>query len=229
MQPYFIPYIGYFHLLKSVDILVLYDDVQYTKKGWINRNYLLLNEKKEYITLPLVNDSDFLKISERSLSPTWNIFNKKYMGKIQTSYKKRKNFDKGIELCKKIFNYEDTNLFNFIYYSIQKICLEMRIETKIIVSSKLGNFSIFKGKEKVIQICKALNAKKYVNTIGGSALYDKNYFEYHGVDIKFIKSNLAQYEQSSNNFVSGLSIIDLIFSINKENEIQEQLNNYEFI
>ena len=229
MQPYFIPYIGYFHLLKSVDILVLYDDIQYTKKSWINRNYLLFGEKKEYITLPLVNDSDFLNIAERSVSPTWSIDSIKYIRKIQSFYNKRKNFYNGIELCKNIFNYEDTNLFNFIYYSIQKICLEMRIDTNIMISSKLGDFSVFKGKEKVIQICKVLNAKKYVNAIGGTVLYDKNYFDFHGVDLKFIKSNFAYYEQSNNNFVPGLSIIDLIFSINNKIEMQQQINNYEFI
>jgi hypothetical protein len=71
MQPYFFPYIGYFQLIKSVDEFIIYDNIQYTKKGWINRNRIVENGKDQLITLPIKKDSDYLDIVERKLSESW--------------------------------------------------------------------------------------------------------------------------------------------------------------
>jgi len=68
MQPYFLPYIGYFQLIKSVDVFVIYDNIKYTKKGWINRNRMLQNGKDVIFSLPLKNDSDYLDVCERELA-----------------------------------------------------------------------------------------------------------------------------------------------------------------
>ena len=77
MQPYIFPYIGYFQLINAVDKFVIYDNIQFTKKGWINRNMILVNGKDEYITLPLKKDSDFLNVDERVLSDTFKQEKKK--------------------------------------------------------------------------------------------------------------------------------------------------------
>ena len=71
MQPYFLPYIGYFQLIKAVDKFIIYDNIQFTKKGWINRNRILVNGKDEYISIPLEKASDYLKINERYLAKNW--------------------------------------------------------------------------------------------------------------------------------------------------------------
>ena len=80
MQPYFLPYIGYFQLIKSVDKFVVYDNIQYIKNGWINRNRLLQNSKDQYFTLPIKNDSNFLDINDRYISKN---FDKKNFPKIK--------------------------------------------------------------------------------------------------------------------------------------------------
>ncbi len=72
MQPYFFPYIGYFQLINTVDEFVVYDNIEFTKKGWINRNRILVNGKDEYITLPIKKDSDFLHVKDRFLAETWS-------------------------------------------------------------------------------------------------------------------------------------------------------------
>ena len=86
MQPYFFPYIGYFQLINSVDEFIIYDNIQYTKKGWINRNRILVNEKDQLITLSIKKDSDYLDIVKRELSETWDKDKNKMINIIKSSY-----------------------------------------------------------------------------------------------------------------------------------------------
>ena len=72
MQPYFMPYLGYWQLMNAVDTYVVYDNIQYTKKGWFNRNRILLNGKDYLFTIPLKKDSDFLNVCERSVADDFN-------------------------------------------------------------------------------------------------------------------------------------------------------------
>jgi hypothetical protein len=92
MQPYFFPYIGYFQLINYVDEFVIYDNIKYTKKGWINRNRILVNGKDVYISLPLKKDKDSLNVDERFLSDIWIMERKKMLNRIKESYKKAPNF-----------------------------------------------------------------------------------------------------------------------------------------
>ena len=116
MQPYLFPYIGYFQLMNAVDEFVLYDNIEYTKKGWINRNRILVNGKDTYIGLPLKKDSDFLTIVERNLAENWPAERKKILNKISSSYKKAPQFGKVYPVIESAFMFEDFNLFNFIYH-----------------------------------------------------------------------------------------------------------------
>ena len=227
MQPYFLPYLGYFHLIEAVDVFVIYDDIQYTKKGWINRNRLLFNKNIEYVTLPLTRASDFLSVKERMISPVWIQKKNKYLRKIEESYRKRKNFNKGMDLCEEIFNFDDLNLFNYIYHSLKKICKELGISTEIIKSSSLGSLNSARGKEKVIAICNNISGKKYLNAIGGINLYRKDDFNSAGIDLKFVKSYHSPYQQHTKDFIPGLSIIDIIFSISEKEELHRQIKNFE--
>lgn len=229
MQPYFLPYLGYFHLIKSVDTIVLFDDVKYIKRSWINRNRLIFNDRVEYLSLPLIKDRDYLLIREREISKDWDYKKIKIFKSMEQLLRKRPNYSRGIKLCEEIFNYKDTNLFNFVYHSIYKICKEIEISTKIVKSSSLGDFRHFKGEKKIIEICKSLNAERYINVIAGEKLYNRNEFKVNGLDIKFIKSNFDPYDQFNSAFVPELSIIDMIFSMTNKSEIQKQINNFKLI
>ena len=229
MQPYFLPYLGYFHLISSVDLFVIYDDIQHTKKGWINRNRLMFNGSIEYVSIPLVKDSDSLNVNQRVISPSWEKEKNKILRKLKQSYSKRNNFERGIFLSEEILNYNDTNLFNYIHHSVKLICRFLGIKTEIVVSSSLGDFSEYKGKNKVIEICKSTNADRYVNAMGGMSLYDTDEFGDVGLELKFVKSLLKPYNQNKDIFEPGLSILDIIFSISDEASLLQQLQNYELI
>ncbi|MFH1196291.1 MAG: WbqC family protein [bacterium] len=224
MQPYFMPYIGYFQLINMVDKYVVYDNIQYTKKGWINRNRILKNGVDVYITIPLEKDSDFIDICERLVADNFNT--KNFLNQIIGAYKNAPYFNETLNLIEQVVSNRDRNLFDFIFYSIVKMCEYLDIETEILISSNINIDHSLKGKDKVIHICKALNADPYINSIGGLELYDKNEFMLNGIELKFIKTNEIVYKQFGNDFVSNLSIIDVMM-FNSKKKIKEMLNEYE--
>jgi hypothetical protein len=227
MQPYFFPYIGYFQLINAVDEFVIYDNIQYTKKGWINRNRLLLNGKDEFFTLPLKNDSDYLHVKDRYLADTWDIERKKILNRITESYRKAPYFKESYEVLEKCILYEDRNLFKFILHSVKTIMQYLNIETNLVISSSISIDHQLKSHDKVLAICKERGADIYINPIGGLDLYDKGHFKQNNLELQFQKSNSITYKQFNNEFVPGLSIIDVMTFNNKE-EIQSKLQSYSF-
>ena len=228
MQPYFFPYIGYFQLINSVDEFVIYDNIQYTKKGWINRNRILLNGKDTLFTVPLKKDSDFLDVVNREISKDWIKNRVKVLNQIKSSYKKAPFFNDVFPLVEKCIINEESNLFKFIYDSLSYINDFLGIKTKIIISSSIDMNHELKSKDKVIEICKKLNSDNYINSIGGMELYDKEEFKKSGIELKFIKSNQIVYEQFSDNFIPWLSIIDVMM-FNSKDKLNEYLKNYTLI
>lgn len=119
MQPYFLPYIGYFQLINAVDTFVLLDDVNYINKGWINRNQLLLNGKAHLFTLPLQKASQNKLINQLELSNETK-WKDKLLKTIETAYKKAPQFHLVFPLISQILQYPESNLSLFIHHSIQK-------------------------------------------------------------------------------------------------------------
>lgn len=228
MQPYIFPYIGYFQLINSVDEFVIYDNIQYTKKGWINRNRILMNGKDSLITVTLKKDSDFLNIVDREISKDWVKERVKILNQIKSSYKKSPYFDEVFFLIERCLMNSNSNLFEFIYDSICDINEYFGIKTKMIKSSELQINHDLKSKDKVIEICKNQNADIYINAIGGMELYDKEDFKNNGIQLNFIKSNPIKYKQFENEFVPWLSIIDVMMFNSKE-EISNYIKNYTLV
>ena len=226
MQPYFLPYIGYFQLLNAVDKYVIYDNIQYTKKGWINRNRILKNGKDLMITIPLEKDSDYLDVKERSLSVGFD--KKKLLNQIRESYRKAPYFEQTIPLIERIVNFDDNNLFHYIDNSVREICRYLGINTEIIISSSLGIDHSLKGQDKVIAICKELKATDYYNAIGGQELYSPEEFKKENINLHFISSSPIEYKQFANEFVPWLSILDVMM-FNSLEDIHRILDNYELI
>jgi len=226
MQPYFFPYIGYFQLINLVDEFVIYDNIQFTKKGWINRNRILVNSKDDYITIPLKKDSDYLDVNRRFLADTWHIDRKKLINRIVESYRKAPHFDSTITLLEKCLNNDKTNLFEFLYFSISEVTKFLEIRSKFRFSSSLNIDHNLKSEDKVLEICKHLNANQYINPIGGIDLYSKSHFNDNNVILKFMRSIPQIYHQfNSNEFIPCLSIIDVMMFNNKE-EIIKHLKSY---
>lgn len=222
MQPYFVPYIGYFQLINYVDKFVVYDDIQYTKKGWINRNRILLNQKEALLTLPLKKDSDFLVVKERFLSPDFDAA--KMLRLIKEAYRKAPFFEPVYELLVQILTFKESNLFTYLHHSITRICAYLGIETEIIISSSVHYDRNLKASEKVIDICRELKAQKYINPIGGTSLYHFEDFEKQGIELLFLKSNEFRYNQLAQDFIPWLSIVDIMM-MNDKKEIKKILDN----
>lgn len=230
MQPYFLPYIGYFQLIKYVDQFIVYDNIQFTKKGWIHRNRFLQNSKDELFSLSILKDSDFLDIKDRKLSIEFLDSNKKVLRKIEASYRKAPYFEQVFPIMETIFfNKNHQNLFDFIFNSIIIVKNYLEIETPLVISSEIDNLNYFlKNKERVQYICKKLGAKYYINPIGGIELYDKDDFAIQGIQLNFLKSNKIEYNQFDNEFVPWLSILDVMM-FNSVGEVNVMLNQYEII
>jgi hypothetical protein len=225
MQPYFMPYIGYFQLINSVDEFIIYDNIQYTKKGWINRNRILVNGKDQLITLPIKKDSDYLDVVDRNLADIWSVEKNKMVNIIKSAYNKSPYFKESFDLISKCLNNPEENLFRFIYDSILLINEYLEIKTSIVISSTIDADHTLKSQDKVLSLCKKQNADIYINSIGGVELYDKTIFKQNGIKLNFIKSNSIQYKQFNNEFIPWLSIIDVLMFNSKE-QIKKYINNY---
>ena len=229
MQPYFFPYIGYFSLINFVEKFVIYDSIEFSKKGWINRNRILLNNNKEdFITVPLKKDSDFLNVNQRYLADSFEKDKKKIIDKVYNSYHKTKYFKEVFLLFEKCLNYNDNNLFNFIYNSLKEILHYLKINTSIIVSSTLELNQENKNQSKVLEICEKTNATEYINPLGGLNLYNKNCFLEKGIKLSFMKMNDINYKQKEDTFIPNLSILDVMM-FNDIESIHKMLNNFELI
>jgi len=228
MQPYIFPYIGYFQLIYAADVFVVYDNIKYTKKGWINRNRILVNGKDDYITLPLKKDSDYLDIKDRYLAGTWSAENKSILDRVTAAYRKSPYFDSVFPVIEKCIMFEDLNLFKFILNSLQAIKAYLGIQTPILISSAIGIDHQLKATQKVIEICKNCGAETYVNPIGGIELYGKEEFKKHGIDLYFLRSAHLPYRQFENEFLPFLSIIDVLM-FNSIDRTKEMLNKFDLV
>ena len=227
MQPYFLPYIGYFQLIAAVDVFIIYDNIKYTKKGWINRNRMLRNGTDALFSLPVKADSDHRDVFERRLATDFN--RDKLLNEFMEAYRRAPCFDQTFPLLQDILWFENVNLFQFLRHSILKVCEHLQLTTEIRVSSNINIDHDLKGQDKVMAICEAIGADCYVNAIGGMKLYSKDSFRERGIDLKFISTLPFQYEQFGHEFVPWLSIIDVMM-FNPANRIQNKLfNNFKLI
>lgn len=224
MQPYFFPYLGYWQLLANVDKYVVYDDVTYIKGGWINRNNFLINGQKNLLTMRLEKASSYTLIKDIAIKDDFV----KFLKTIEMGYKKAPFFEDIFRLLKDICQCPDKKLGQFLFNSHIKICEYLGIDTELILSSSFEKHTELKGKDKVISICKQLGADEYINAIGGQELYDKKEFAENGIRLNFIQANLREYRQLKNEFVAGLSIIDIMMFNSKE-EINEMLNDFKLV
>jgi hypothetical protein len=228
MQPYFFPYIGYFQLINSVDKFIIYDNIQYTKKGWINRNKILVNSSDKIITLPIKKDSDYLDIKERVLANIWEQEKIEMLKLIENSYIKSPNFKTIFPIITSCLESPNNNLIDFILDSLHLLLSYLRINTEIIKSSDVNIDHTLKSQDKIIAICEKLNATTYINANGGQKLYNIDDFNNKGIKLKFIKSLPIKYKQFKNEFIPWLSIIDVLM-FNKRQDIIPYLNKYTLI
>jgi len=203
---------------------VIYDDVNYIKGGWINRNKILLNNRDFLLNLNLKESSSFKKINEIEIGNNGD----KLLKTIMQAYKKAPYYSQAYPLIEQIINYSGNNLAKFLANSIILVSEYLGIKTEFVISSDLQKNNELKGQEKVISICETLDASEYYNAIGGQELYSKNVFEEKSIKLFFLKTNPIHYQQFDNEFIPNLSIIDVIM-FNPTQQINKMLNEYELL
>lgn len=227
MQPYFLPYIGYWQLLNAVDKYVVYDDVTFIKEGWINRNRILQNGTAAYFNVPMLGASSFKRINEIEVNPDSRV-KRKVIKTIEQNYSKAPLFKTVMPLVESIFSSEEGNLARFLIRSIQVVCNYLDIHTEILISSELDKNNDLKGQDKILDICKRLEATEYYNAIGGKELYDKASFARNGIELHFLDTGKVSYSQGKREFIPNLSILDVMM-FNELSIVKKFLTDYKLI
>lgn len=206
MQPYLFPYIGYWQLISAVDIFVILDDVNYIKKGYVNRNSILINGAPKLFTLELIGASQNKLINEIEVGSN----HQKILKTIETAYKKAPYFEKVFPVVQNVFGQEERNLAKFIGFSLGEMSKYLGLDTEFIYSSDIKKDNSLKAQDKILDICKKINATSYINAIGGKNLYDKAEFQERGIKLSFLETEMVEYRQFKNKFVPYLSTIDIL-------------------
>lgn len=224
MQPYFYPYIGYWQLMNLVDEYVVFDDVNYIKRGWINRNYILLNGKPHMINLHIKDASQNRLIKDTKISQTQED-TEKLLNTIAQGYRKAPYFEEIYCLLEKSLKYESDNLTKYLVYQMKAVAEYLGIRTKLLLASEINNDKSLRGEKKIIDICKKRGADYYINSSGGKKLYEQETFRRYGLMLGFLETDDIVYQQFGNLFVPQLSIIDTLMFNSKE-EMEKLLNQY---
>lgn len=225
MQPYFLPYIGYWQLMSAVDIFVIYDNIKYTKGSWINRNRYLLNGEPEFITLPLRAASDSAMIQDRTIASSYDPH--RQFAKIKQNYSHAPNWHEIEKVVVDILLYNELNLYTYVLNSIIQLRNYLGYNNQILTSSYIDCDHSLKSEDRVIEICKSLGATDYINNSSGQTLYSQQSFAKNNIKLQFLTAQTEFYSQPTDSFIPNLSILDLICMVPRP-EIQDKyLHHYQ--
>jgi hypothetical protein len=212
MQPYLFPYIGYFQLLAAVDRFVIYDDVTFIKQGWINRNRMLINGEAAFFTVPLAHKSSAVEIRETEISdaPEHRRWAEKMLKSFDNAYRRAPEFARTYPLLERVFTRTTTRISEMAVDSIHAVAEFLEIPTLMVETSSVYGNAHLHGEDRVIAICKAEGATRYINASGGRELYAHGRFAAEGIELCFITSQPIEYPQFGNTFVPWLSIVDVL-------------------
>ena len=226
-QPYLFPYIGYWQLIAAADRFVLLDDVNYIKKGFINKNRILYNNSAHPFTISLDHPSqnNLIMDSKLSADPESRM---KFLRLVRDAYRHAPYFDAVYPMVERVMTNAETDLTEFIFFSIRETASYLNVQTDFTKSSLVEKDPALRGQNRIIAICKKLGADTYINPTGGRALYDQESFAANGMQLYFIdmKQDMVRYRQFAEPFVENLSIIDVMM-FNSVDEIGEMLKLYE--
>lgn len=231
MQPYFLPYLGYFSLMHNADAFILFDVVEYDRKGWMNRNRILKpgGEDWQYIRAGVEKPPHKALIRGVKLvyGEEWK---KKVFGQLEHYKKVAPFYEETMNLIREILSVTATTLTELNKKSLALVRDYLSLECPISIFSKM-NIEIPKAKHAgqwALLICEVLKAKGYVNPIGGKDLFRRDEFEDKGIEIHFVKNRLSQYPQASSHFIEGLSIIDVLM-FNTREQVIRLIKDYEVL
>lgn len=229
MQPYFLPYLGYFSLIKCTDQWVVFDTVQYINKGWINRNRILSPSKEgiSYMTVPVIKKSREMLIKDALIDDSKN-WREKIIGQINYYKKKAPFFNDTKNIIEEFFDYDSEFISELNVFGLELICSYLNIPFKYQVFSHdiMGINSVESPDEWALEISKKKGADVYINPPGGKAFFNKDKYDKVGIKLKFHNFQFTQYNTFSEGFQPGLSIVDVMM-FNSPEKINAMLEKYE--
>lgn len=223
MQPYFLPYIGYWQMLHAVDTFVLYDDVTYIKKGWINRNRILVNGEPWTFTVPLKNASQNVLIKDLVVADGIGVWCTRMLKTLERSYSNAPFYAEAMPLLQACFSSPSSYMTDWIEGSFEAIGSYLKTPFRMVRSSRIDYNRELKGQDKILELCRILRADMYINAIGGMSLYDAEAFTRQNITLKFIQAMPVEYEQMNATFVPWLSMIDVMM-FNRTEVVREMLD-----
>jgi hypothetical protein len=216
MQPYFMPYLGYWQLLSAVDRFIVLDDVAFIRKGWVNRNRILVNGTAHLFTLPVRAASQNRAINELELAPDAGWL-KGFRSTLEQSYRKAPYFDETLDFLEPILANCQGRLLPFLLYSIDAVAAHLDIPTPRVLASFVDPSHRSRGQGRILDFCRIEGATEYLNLPGGRELYQNQAFQSSGIRLKFITPQVRPYpQQLFGQWWPCLSIIDLLMSLGSE-------------
>ncbi len=228
MQPYLFPYAGYFQLINAVDRFVVLDDVNHIRRGWVNRNRILVGGEAHMFTMPLKDASQNRLICEIELSPEVTEWQRTFLRTLEYNYRKAPQFAAVFPVIREIVMYDSVSMVDYICNALRRVCEWLKIGTEMVWSSRGYGNKNYAGAERILDICRLEGTDHYINPIGGTDIYDKEMFARRGIRLNFLQSGDIKYEQFNGEFVPWLSIIDVMM-FNSVAEIHDILGQYTLV
>ncbi len=209
LQSNYIPWKGYFDLIANVDEFILYDDMQFTKNDWRNRNKIKTPKGLEWLSIPVGSDIS-RKIREVALPN--NGWQAKHLKSFELNYGRAKYFNEIIELIKTVYlNQKIKTLTEFNRAMIEQICSYLNIKTTISYS---WDYMLIEGKtDRLVGLCQQTNAKIYVSGPAARDYLDVQLFEQSNIKIEWFNyAGYKEHPQLWGDFEHGVSLLDLLFN-----------------
>lgn len=222
MQPYLFPYAGYFQLIYAADIFLIYDDVSYIRRGFVNRNNILAPSGVIRFTISVPGASQNKLFSELKFSQNVG----KTLRTIENSYAKAPYFEEVFPIISETLTLEDRSIASVCQKGFESVFSYIGIEKQFKKTSELDYDRSVCARDRLINLCHKFSADCYINAPGGRKLYSWQDFSKKGIDLNFVESLPFKYSQGKNNFTSGLSIIDILMNCSP-NDILKILESYE--
>ncbi|MBN19325.1 MAG: hypothetical protein CL758_07640 [Chloroflexi bacterium] len=208
-QPGYMPNLGFFKKIQSSDIFVFLDDVQFSKDSFDNRNKIKTISDFDWITVPLQRPVYGKKLNQILISDSTNWI-KKHSDLIYENYKSAPFFSSYWYEIKQILDRKFNSLIELNLNLINYFLKILEIPNETIKSSELKTSKT--KTERLIEICKLLNASSYISGKGGKNYIDETLFQKSNIDLTYENFIHPQYSQLHGNFIENLSIIDLILN-----------------
>ena len=222
VQPYLFPYLGYYQLAVSVDRWVFFDDVMYIKRGYINRNYILLNGAAHRFSVPIREQSNLRAINEHYVILPFH----KILKAIAQAYAKAPYFSHVFPMVASVLDGRETNIARIAGASLHAVLDYLGIGIQDSWSSAFSGHQHLKAQDRVLAICMTMGASEYVNPIGGVELYDEETFAARGIRLLFHRMRPVSYRQGDFPFVPNLSMIDVLMH-NHPDRVTTLLREYD--